>query len=66
MFKFKAIRLDNGEEVTGSYVHQTRCYGDEVDRHWVLEDGYMDIGDLHIDIGCYVHEVDKDTVQLIK
>lgn len=30
------------EWVEGSYIHQTRFYGDPVDKHWILTDGEFD------------------------
>ena len=35
---FKAKRLDNGKWIQGGLVHQTDCYGDKVDR-WFIIDG---------------------------
>ena len=35
---FKAKRLDNGKWIQGGLVHQTDCYGDKVDK-WFIIDG---------------------------
>lgn len=34
---YKAKRLDNGEWIEGSYVHQMDCYGTEVDWHYIIQ-----------------------------
>lgn len=34
---FRAKRIDNGEWIEGSYVHQIDNYGDEVDWHYIIE-----------------------------
>jgi uncharacterized phage protein (TIGR01671 family) len=36
--KFRGKRIDNGEWVCGGIIHQTDCYGDLVDR-WFIVDG---------------------------
>ena len=40
---FRGKRIDNGEWVYGTYLHQTLFYGDPVDDHWIIEHGEFDI-----------------------
>lgn len=39
---FRGKRIDNGEWVEGSLVHQTLYYGDPVDRYHIIYDGEFD------------------------
>ncbi len=39
---FRGKRVDNGEWVDGSVVHQTQYYGDTVDRYHIIYDGEFD------------------------
>ena len=39
---FRGKRLDNGEWVCGSLIHQTEYYGDPVNRYHILYDGEFD------------------------
>ena len=39
---FRGKRLLTGEWVYGYYIHQTLFYGDDVDRHWIMEEGEFD------------------------
>lgn len=41
---FRGKRVDNGEWVEGSLIHQTKFYGDPVDHYHILYDG-----EFHID-----------------
>ena len=39
---FRGKQKDNGEWMYGAYLHQTQFYGDDVDRHWIIEHGEFD------------------------
>lgn len=54
---FKAKRVDNGEWIEGSLVHQTDYYGDKVDDYFIIDGTSTQDNDIG-----YEYRVDPETI----